>query len=101
MGRTARGGVQTWPSAAALESQEENDQYGPVPFVPVQRDVMEQIKAGDPTWSNHVPAKAAEVIRRRGFFGHRRGAPGKQTPSLPSGISVLDQSAVDFSPAAM
>ncbi len=36
------------------------------------RDVIQQIKSGDPAWSDHVPPEVAEVIKRRGFFGHRR-----------------------------
>jgi hypothetical protein len=36
------------------------------------RDVLQQIKNGDPSWSDHVPNEVADVIRRRGFFGHKK-----------------------------
>ena len=38
-----------------------------------------EIKAGDPAWSDHVPAEVANVIRRRGFLGHKRANPAKET----------------------
>lgn len=70
---------------------EQLDNYNPAYLSIFSRDVIEQIKSGNPAWSNHVPAEVADVIRNRGFFGHRRAAPTKETPKLPSGISVLDQ----------
>ena len=36
------------------------------------RDVIQQIRSGDPAWRDRVPPKVAEVIQRRGFFGHQR-----------------------------
>ena len=75
---------------------EQLDNYNPA-YLPIfSRDVIEQIKAGNPAWSNHVPAEVAEVIRRRGFFGHKRAAATevKETASFPAGIAVLDQGAV-------
>ena len=38
------------------------------------RDVIQQIKSGDPAWCDHVPPEVAEVIHRRGFFGHKKQA---------------------------
>jgi hypothetical protein len=58
------------------------DNYNPA-FLPIfSRDVIARIQAGDPSWSDGVPAEVAEVIRRRGFFGHKRTAPAKE-PSPP------------------
>ncbi len=56
------------------------DNYNPA-YLPIfSRDVIEQIKSGDPAWSDHVPAEVAEVIRRRGFFGYRKPAQNVTTP---------------------
>jgi hypothetical protein len=55
------------------------------------RNVIQQIKSGDPTWSDHVPAEVAEVIRRRGFFGHKRMTPAKHPAPLPALESDLGQ----------
>jgi hypothetical protein len=42
-------------------------------YLPIfSRDVIEQIKVGDPSWSDNVPNEVAEVIRNRGFFGYRK-----------------------------
>jgi hypothetical protein len=38
------------------------------------RDVIQQIKSGDGRWSNSVPEEVADVIRRRGLLGYRRGS---------------------------
>lgn len=46
-----------------------NDSYLPI----WSRDVLERINRGDPSWEEMVPPKVAEVIKRRGFFGYRRG----------------------------
>jgi hypothetical protein len=35
-------------------------------------DVLEKIQAGDPTWTDYVPAPAAEVIRKKRYFGAKR-----------------------------
>jgi hypothetical protein len=48
------------------------------------RDVIQRIKRGDPSWSDRVPAEVAEVIRRRGFFGHKRILPAKEPAPLPA-----------------
>ena len=43
-------------------------------YLPIfSRDVLKKIKAGDPSWEEMVPAGVAEVIKRRGYFGYRRG----------------------------
>ena len=65
------------------------------------RDVIEQIKAGDPAWCEHVPAEVAEVIRRRGFFGYRRPAPAKEPRIQPLPIGGLNIGEVVASPAVM
>jgi len=53
---------------------EQLDNYNPAYLSIFSRDVIGQIKAGDPAWSDNVPSEVAEVIRHRGFFGHRRTA---------------------------
>ena len=66
---------------------EQFDNYNPA-YLPIfSRDVIEQIKAGDPAWSDHVPAEVAEVIRRRGFFGYKRPSPPKEAPALVAPIT--------------
>lgn len=56
---------------------EQLDNYNPA-YLPIfSRDVIQQIKSGDPAWSNHVPPEVAQVIRDRGFFGFRRATPAK------------------------
>jgi hypothetical protein len=62
---------------------EQLDNYNPAYLSIFSRDVIQQIKAGDPSWCEHVPPEVAEVIRRRGFFGHRRTAPAKETATNP------------------
>lgn len=60
---------------------EQLDNYNSA-YLPIfSRRVIEQIKAGDPSWSDKVPAEVADVIRRRGFFGHKRPTPGKDSPT--------------------
>ncbi len=51
---------------------EQLDTYDPQHLRTFSRDVLRQIEAGDPRWTEHVPAEVAEVIQRRGFFGYRR-----------------------------
>jgi hypothetical protein len=67
---------------------EQLDNYNPAYLSIFSRDVIQQIKAGDPAWCEHVPAEVAEVIRRRGFFGHRRPLPAKET-STRSPVSAV------------
>jgi hypothetical protein len=62
---------------------EQLDNYNAAHLSTFSRDVIQRIKAGDPTWSDHVPAEVAEVIRRRGFFGHKRVTPTKEPAPLP------------------
>ena len=57
---------------------EQLDNYNPAYLSIFSRDVIGRIKAGDPSWSDHVPSEVAEVIRHRGFFGHRRSAPATE-----------------------
>lgn len=68
---------------------EQLDNYNPAYLSIFSRNVIEQIKAGDPSWSDNVPAEVAEVIRRRGFFGHRRAAPEKENLIAPASVSGL------------
>jgi hypothetical protein len=74
---------------------EQLNNYNPA-YLPIfSRDVIEQIKAGDPSWSNHVPPEVAEVIRSRGFFGHKWAAAApKANASPPAVISGLEQTLV-------
>jgi len=59
---------------------EQLDNFNPA-YLPIfSRDVIAQIKAGDPAWSDRVPCEVADVIRQRGFLGYRRPAPSKERP---------------------
>ena len=64
---------------------EQLDNYNPAYLTIFSRDVMEQIKVGDQAWSDSVPAEVANVIRRRGFLGHKRANPAKE-PAKEAGI---------------
>jgi hypothetical protein len=66
------------------------DNYNPAFLSIFSRSVIEQIKTGDPAWSDNVPAEVADVIRRRGFFGHRRLAATKENPTGPADVCGLD-----------
>jgi len=57
---------------------EQLDNFNPEYLTIFSRDVMSRIKSGDPTWTDHVPAEVAEVIRHRGLFGHKRVALAKE-----------------------
>jgi hypothetical protein len=73
---------------------EQLENYNPAYLSIFSRNVIEQIRTGDPSWSDNVPAEVAEVIRRRGFFGQRRtAAPAtpKEVPIPPAVNSGLDQ----------
>ena len=49
------------------------DNYNPK-YLPIfSRDVLKRIADGDETWDQMVPAAVAEIIRRRGFFGYKKG----------------------------
>ena len=65
--------------------------YNPAYLSIFSRDVIRQIQAGDPSWTDNVPTEVAEVIRRRGFFGHRRSAPAKASPTRAAGFAGLEQ----------
>jgi hypothetical protein len=77
---------------------EQLDNYNPDCLPIFSRDVIRQIHAGDPTWSDKVPAEVAEVIRRRGFFGHRRPSPAKQAPASPVAAPARDRAELMASP---
>ena len=70
---------------------EQLDNYNPAYLSIFSRDVIAQIKAGDASWSEKVPAEVADAIRRRGFFGHRRALPAKENSTLPAGIGGADR----------
>lgn len=70
---------------------EQLDNYNAAHLSTFSRDVIQRIKLGDPTWSDHVPQEVAEVIRRRGFFGHKRVTPSKEAAPLPALVSDLGQ----------
>lgn len=69
---------------------EQLDNYNPAYLSIFSRDVITQIKSGDSAWSDQVPPEVADVIRRRGFFGHRRAAPAKAIAAPTSGVPGLD-----------
>ena len=66
------------------------------------REVLRLIQTNDPSWKQHVPAKVAEIIAERGFFGCRREAPAKpKTPLIAPALcetellSAIHSSVVD------
>ena len=65
---------------------EQLDNFNPLNLSTFSRDVLRQIQAGDPSWTEHVPVEVAEVIQRRGFFGYRRTPTAKQ--AAPAFISA-------------
>ena len=48
------------------------DNYKPDYPTILSRDVLKRIPTEDATWEAMVPSEVAELIRRRGFFGHQR-----------------------------
>ncbi len=48
------------------------DNYQPDYLPILSRDVLRRIAAGDDAWEAMVPAEVGALIKRRGFFGHRR-----------------------------
>jgi len=68
---------------------EQLDNFNPAYLSIFSRDVIQQIKAGNPAWMESVPAEVAEVIRRRGFFGYRKPAPPKETAPRAAGGAPL------------
>ncbi len=80
---------------------EQLDNFNPA-YLPVfSRDVLEQIKRGDQSWADHVPPEVAEVIRRRGFFGHRRAPGAKDNMPQPTPVSGANRGQFTPCPAAM
>jgi len=57
---------------------EQLDNFNPQDLNTFSREVLRQIQAGDPAWMEHVPAKVAETIQRRGFFGYRKSPAAKE-----------------------
>jgi hypothetical protein len=48
------------------------DNFNPK-YLPIfSRDVLKRIVSGDESWDEMVPAKVAEIIRERGFFGYAK-----------------------------
>jgi hypothetical protein len=54
--------------------------YDPACLQIFSRDVLERIKEGDASWEQMVPAEIAETIKRRGFFGYKKGADASASP---------------------
>ena len=50
------------------------------------RDVLQRIKAGDPTWERMVPEPVVEAIKKRRLFGY--GATPASAPASPSGATA-------------
>jgi hypothetical protein len=48
--------------------------YRPEHLPIFSRDALARLRAGDPSWQKMVPEAVAEVIRARGYFGHRAAA---------------------------
>src|SRR6478609_1721883 len=48
--------------------------YDPACLKIFSRDVLDRIAEGDPSWEAMVPAEIADTIKRRGFFGYKKGA---------------------------
>jgi len=58
---------------------EQLDNFNPAYLSIFSPDVLQRIKSGDPGWSDSVPPEVAEVIRRRGFFGHRKASSSRDS----------------------
>ncbi|MEM6777404.1 MAG: TonB-dependent receptor [Planctomycetota bacterium] len=56
--------------------------YNPDHLATFSRNVLRMIEAGDPTWTEHVPAEVASVIRRRGFFGCKHQLPESRLAAM-------------------
>jgi hypothetical protein len=59
------------------------ENYDPSCLKIFSRDVLDRIKDGDNSWEQMVPTEIAEIIKRRGFFGCKKGAdsPGPASPT--------------------
>ncbi len=49
------------------------DNYKPDYLPILSRDVLQRIAAGDERWETMVPAEVGALIKKRSFFGYRRG----------------------------
>jgi len=66
-------------------------------YLPIfSRDVIEQIRSGNPAWCEQVPAEVAEVIRRRGFFGYKRPMTPTEPPAKHTGSGQSDGQVLPF-----
>ncbi len=63
---------------------EQLEDYNPEHLSTFSREVLRLIQVGDPRWTEHVPAKVAEIIQQRGFFGCRRTATAKSVAVSPA-----------------
>lgn len=79
---------------------EQLDNYNPDYLSIFSRDVIQQIKAGDASWSDRVPSEVAEVIRSRGLFGHRRTSQTKENPIPPNVLNGLNHGEFPACPSA-
>lgn len=77
---------------------EQLDNHNPEYLSIFSRDVLQQIKTGDASWSNCVPSEVAEVIRRRGFFGHRKETPTKEQLTRAVAVGGLNAGGLALSP---
>jgi hypothetical protein len=62
---------------------EQLDNFNPRFLSTFSREVLRQIEAGEPTWTEHVPPEVAQVISERGFFGCPRTAAAAKSGMLP------------------
>ncbi|MGC4072963.1 MAG: TonB-dependent receptor [Nibricoccus sp.] len=51
------------------------------------RDVLQRIKAGDPTWERMVPEPVVQAIKKRHLFGY--GSPAQPAPAPAAGAPVF------------
>jgi hypothetical protein len=68
---------------------EQLDNYNPKYLSIFSRDVIEQIKGGDRSWRDKVPAAVADVICQRGFLGHRKTAVAMSAAGAEPGGNVI------------
>ena len=46
------------------------ENYDPSVLPILSREVFRRLKTGDSSWENMVPEEVAQIIKRRGLFGH-------------------------------
>jgi hypothetical protein len=46
------------------------ENYDPSVLPILSREVFRRLKSGDSSWETMVPEEVAEIIKRRGLFGH-------------------------------